>query len=72
MACCQASAPSQDRAPAPPRPSDEFGPTWGLPLAVAAPIDLSTAGEFRHGLSAVGQASDSSSSLLALAIRFNL
>ena len=72
MACCQAPAPSQDRAPAPTKLSDDVTVTWGLAATAAAELDAATAADFRHGHSRNGAWIDTADSLLLLSTRFNV
>jgi hypothetical protein len=72
MACCQSPAPSQDRAPAPTKLSDDASVTWGLAATAAAELDAATAADFRHGISRHGAWIAAPNSLLALSIRLNV
>lgn len=72
MACCQAPAPTQDRAPAPTKVTDDASVTWGLAATAAAELDAASAAEFRHGISRHGASLAALDSLLALSIRLNV
>ncbi|MEX2092045.1 MAG: hypothetical protein WD971_05175 [Pirellulales bacterium] len=72
MACCQSPAPTQDRAPAPTKLSDDASVTWGLAASVAALLDAATAADFRHGISRHGAWIATPDSLIALSVRFNV
>jgi hypothetical protein len=69
--CCQApAAPTQDRAPAPPKPSDEMSLAIGLGHTGNLAIDSPAAANW-HRLPASHWLAAVDSSLLALSVRLN-
>lgn len=69
--CCQApAAPKQDRAPAPPKPSDDLSLAMGLAHTVNLAIDSPAAADW-HRLPASHWLVAVDSSLLALSVRLN-
>jgi len=72
MACCQAPAPTQERAPVPTKVTDDASVTWGLSATAIAQLDSATAADFRHGISRHGAWIAIPDSLLALSIRINV
>jgi hypothetical protein len=72
MACCQAPAPAQDRAPAPTKLADDGSVSWGLAAGAALQLDAIAGAEFRRGSFRPGAWVAAPDSLLNLSIRLNV
>jgi hypothetical protein len=72
MACCQAPAPTQDRAPASAKVSDDTSVTWGVASFPSARSCAATSADFHFGNSRSGDWLSAPDSLLRLSIRLNV